>query len=187
MWPKIYNQSVLELALIAKQEKTSASNAVSVGVVDQKVEQEWETPSPEEIISLTRAHVEAMETSADDAIWVMAGMHHLLVRTTGRRTGGEHKVALPVWFDPEGHRIVVASFAGAKKDPAWYLNLAAAADEVSCKSQSGEYFSRVEILDGQEYERIWNLLVEDRSWYTDYQAQAERRLPLVRLPETRIP
>jgi deazaflavin-dependent oxidoreductase (nitroreductase family) len=174
LWPQIYNQSVLDLTN-AKQEKTSTSNAVSVGVVDQKVEQEWETPSPEEIISLTRA------------LWVMAGMHHLLVRTTGRRTGDEHKVALPVWFDPEGHRIVVASFAGAKKDPAWYLNLAAATDEVSCKSQSGEYFSRVEILDGQEYERIWNLLVEDRSWYTDYQAQAERRLPLVRLPETRIP
>ncbi|MSY45773.1 MAG: hypothetical protein F2686_09155, partial [Actinobacteria bacterium] len=60
--------------------------------MDQKVEQEWETPSPEEIIALTRAHVEALETSADDGIWVMAGMHHLLVRTTGRRTGDEHKV-----------------------------------------------------------------------------------------------
>src|SRR5205814_1932889 len=37
----------------------------------------------------------------------------------------------------------------------------------------------------EEIARIWNLFVQDRAWYADYQARTERRIPLVRLPETR--
>ena len=42
-----------------------------------------------------------------------------------------------------------------------------------------------EIIAGDEYDRIWALLVADRAWYDDYQAKTSRRIPLVRLPETR--
>ena len=83
----------------------------------QRVEQAWETPTLDEIAEISRGHVGAMESSADDEIWILSGMHHVIVRTVGRRTGNEHKVALPTWRDPDGHRIVVASFAGATKPP----------------------------------------------------------------------
>ena len=53
----------------------------------QKVEQVWETPSLDEIPVLSRAHVEAMESSEDDMIWVQAGMHQVLLRTIGRKSG----------------------------------------------------------------------------------------------------
>ncbi len=157
--------------------------------MDQKLEQTWETPTHEEIRQLSKTHVKAMETLDLDEVWIQAGMQHVLLRTTGRRTGTEHKVALPVWFDPRGHRIVVASFAGAKTDPAWFLNLLdrEANAEVSCKSQQGEFISAPEILDGDDYATTWALLNEDRAWYNDYQAITDRRIPLVRLPETRIP
>jgi len=153
----------------------------------QKVEQAWETPSLEEIPVMTRAHVQSMETSDEDAVWCLAGMHHVLIRTVGRKSGKEHKVALPFWRDPDGNRVVVASFAGAPNHPSWYVNLAdrAANPEILVRVQGDQYWSVPEILDGDEYDRIWQLLTADRAWYVDYQAKTQRKVPLVRLPETR--
>lgn len=153
----------------------------------QKVEQVWETPSHDEIPKISAVHVQAMETMDADEVWQQAGMHHVLLRTRGRRSGKEHKVALPFWRDPDGHRIVVASFAGSEQDPSWFVNLAdrEANPEVRVKVQGGEFWSVPEILDGEDYTRTWDLLVADRAWYVDYQARTDRRIPLVRLPETR--
>lgn len=153
---------------------------------EQKVEQLWETPSLEEIPVITRAHVQAMEASDADEAWQIAGMHHVVLYTTGRKTGKEHKVALPTWLDPDGHRIVAGSFAGHDHHPAWFLNLRDRKEpEVRCRVQGRSFFSVPEILEGEEYDRIWALFTEDRAWYLDYQAKTTRRIPLVRLPETR--
>jgi deazaflavin-dependent oxidoreductase (nitroreductase family) len=156
---------------------------------DQHVEQVWETPPLDEIPKLSVAHVQAMATmDAEPMVWEQAGMQHVLVRTIGRRSGTEHKVALPTWNDPEGRRVVVASFAGAPDHPAWYLNLSdrAANPEVLCTVRGGrQFWSEHEILHGDEYDRVWDLLTADRAWYTTYQAKTDRRIPLVRLPETR--
>jgi deazaflavin-dependent oxidoreductase (nitroreductase family) len=128
-----------------------------------------------------------METSDADNVWVWVGMHHVLLRTIGRRSGNEHKVALPFWLDPDGHRIVVASFAGAAKDPAWFLNLSdrTANPEALVRVQGGRFWSDPQVLDGDDYSRIWDLLVLDRPHYLDYKAKTDRRIPLVRLREIR--
>ena len=154
---------------------------------DQRVEQEWETPALDEIVELTKMHVAAMETSDDDLVWQQVGMHHVLLHNIGRKSGREHKVALPTWNDPDGHRIIVASYAGAPGHPAWYLNIADrdANPRVRCRVQGGEFWSDHELLtDGPERDRLWDLLVEDRAWYATYQAKTDRTIALVRLPET---
>lgn len=153
----------------------------------QKVVQEWATPSLEEIAAISHGHVQALESSDDDAVWVQAGMHHVVLRTLGRRSGREHKVAVPFWRDAGGVPVVVASYAGAANHPAWYLNLAdrEANPEVHVRTQAGQYWSVPDILDGEEYRRTWELLTADRAWYDDYQGKTDRRIPLVRLPETR--
>jgi deazaflavin-dependent oxidoreductase (nitroreductase family) len=154
---------------------------------DQKVEQMWETPPPDEIVAISKGHVDAMESSDADEIWQVAGMHHVVVRTVGRKSGNEHKVALPIWRDPDGHRIVAGSFAGADRHPSWFLNLRDrdANPEVLCRVQGSQYWSVPEVLEGDEYDRIWKLFTADRAWYNDYQAKTDRQIPLVRLPETR--
>lgn len=166
---------------------TPGSSSVRHVTESQKVIQEWETPPLDRIPVISREHVEALESSNEHPDWVQAGMHHVVLRTLGRRTGREHKVAVPIWWDPEGVRLIVASFAGADHHPSWYLNLAdrAANPEVHVQAQTNHYWSVPEILEGGEYERIWALLTEDREWYNDYQAKTPRRIPLVRLPETR--
>lgn len=153
----------------------------------QKVEQAWATPSLNEIPKITKMHVQALETMQGDEVWVQAGMHHVTVQTVGRKSGKVHKVALPIWRDANGHRVVVASFAGAVGHPSWYLNLRdrESNPEVRCGAQSGAYWSVPEILHGDDYTETWAQLTADRAWYVDYQAKTDRLIPLVRLPETR--
>jgi hypothetical protein len=53
------------------------------------------------------------------------------------------------------------------------------------KTQEGAFWADAEILDGDEYERIWVQLNTDRPYYDDYQSRTDRRIPLVRLKEKR--
>lgn len=154
---------------------------------EQHVDQAWETPSLDEIPLITKGHVAALESTDADAAWVLAGMHHIVITTVGRKSGNEHKVALPFWRDPDGARVVVASYAGAPQNPSWFVNLAdrSANPEIRCRVQHGEFWSVPEILEGDEHTRIWGLLTDDRAWYDNYQAKTERTIPLVRFPETR--
>jgi len=113
------------------------------------------------------------------------GMHHIILTTIGRRSGKEHKCALPIWRDEDGHRVVVGSFAGADKEPDWLANLRdkASNSEVKIRTQNSEYVSTPEILEGLERDLLWNQLCEDRAWYNDYQERTERVIPLIRFSE----
>ena len=144
-------------------------------------------PPRDEIPGISRNHVAFMESTDDDQAWVLAGMHHVILRTVGRRSGAEHKVALPFWRDPEGNRVVVASFSGAPQHPSWYLNLSdrGANPEVLVRVQGGSFWSEPQILEGDDYDRTWAGLTADRPWYNDYQSRTDRRIPLVRLTEGR--
>lgn len=149
---------------------------------DQQSE-EFEEPEFEKIAKISRKHVAALEQTDDDSVWILAGMNHVVLTTIGRRSGREHKVALPFWLDPDGHRIVVASYAGAEQHPAWYLNLSdrAANPRVHVRVQGGTYWSEPQVLDGADYEATWKALVADRPHYADYRTRTTRRIPLVRL------
>lgn len=145
---------------------------------------EFYTPEHETIYRVSRTQVEMMEAATDPEGWVFRGMEHLVLRTVGRRSGREHKVALPNWRDSGGMTVVVASNAGAPSHPAWYLNLTDrdANPDVLVKTREGEYRTVPEILDGRERDRIWALLIRDRPFYADYQEGTDRVIPLVRLP-----
>lgn len=162
---------------------TAADRADASGQANE----DFDEPTRDEIPVITREHVKALMATDDESVWVMAGMAHVIIRTVGRRSGKEHTITVPYWRDPEGHRVVVASFAGAPNHPAWYFNLAdpEANPEVWMKERSHEFWAEPQVLDGDEYARIWDLLTTDRPFYLDYQSRTERRLPLIRLVETR--
>ena len=152
----------------------------------QQASREFRTPTHEEIVAISAQHVAMMETSDADETWIWVGMEHLLLHTVGRRSGNVHKVALPFWRDAQGRRVVVASFAGHAKDPAWFLNLSdrSANPDVLVRVQGGTYRTVPEILEGDDYASTWAGLTADRPWYDDYVAKAGgRRIPLVRLAE----
>ena len=154
---------------------------------DQKIAQEWATPTHDQIVEITRGHVAGMEASDADPVWVIAGMHHVMLRTVGRKSGNIHKVALPTWNDADGVRVIVASFAGHERNPSWFVNLADADanPEVLCRVQGAMFWSTPEVLTGDPRDSTWARLVADRPWYNDYQNKTARPIPLVRLPESR--
>lgn len=143
----------------------------------------FDEPARDEIPARTREHVAAMEASDADEVWFLAGMHHLLLRTVGRRSGRPQKAALPYWRDAGGHPIVVASYAGSPNHPAWYLNLSdrKANPEVLVRTQRESWWAEAQELVGDGYRETWDALVQDRPFYVDYQSRTTRELPLVRL------
>ena len=114
------------------------------------------------------------------------GLHHLLLTAIGRRSGKPHVVCLPYWLDEDGSLVVVASFAGSPKHPAWYLNVTDRVRNASVSVRDGRkvYAAEAEILTGTNRERVWAALTADRPFYADYQKRTAREIPLVWLRRT---
>jgi deazaflavin-dependent oxidoreductase (nitroreductase family) len=152
---------------------------------DQRAE-EFETPPYEEIPAITRNHLVFLESTNDADAWLMAGMKAIILRTVGRKSGKARKVVLPYWKDVAGNRILAASYGGGPVNPAWFHNLADREPnpKVWIKEREFEAFVRADVLEGDEHAEIWQALIADRPWYTDYLANTVReRIPLIRLVE----
>jgi deazaflavin-dependent oxidoreductase (nitroreductase family) len=152
--------------------------------ISQKMEP-LEKELPEWNPEAARRDVVSMEEMSDDAVWSKRGMNTLLVEMVGRKSGRVHKVALPYWVDDDGERIIVASLGGAPQHPQWYFNLADAEKNprVRVKTRDLEFWAAPQVLDGDDYERVWAELVVDRPVFAIYQERCERRVPLVKLVE----
>jgi deazaflavin-dependent oxidoreductase (nitroreductase family) len=151
---------------------------------DQSAEVSW-TPPRWLIPWITSATVWIYEKTDGLIGQRGGGMDNLLLYTIGRRSGRRATVCLPYWLDPEGRRIVVASFAGGPRHPAWYHNLAdsEANPDVGVRDGRRVFRATAEVLAGEERERIWQMLVAERPFYGRYQEKTTRRIPLVRLIE----
>jgi deazaflavin-dependent oxidoreductase (nitroreductase family) len=105
------------------------------------------------------------------------GFPTLLLTTTGRKTGKARTVPLPYFPHPEGY-VVVASFAGGPKNPAWYDNLVARSDvEVQVKARR---FRAVATPAGPaERPAIWSRIVATAPNYGDYEKITSREIPVV--------
>ncbi len=145
----------------------------------------FDTPTRDEIVAMTAPHLAHMEKSSESRAWHSAGMNFVLITAVGRKSGAERKTPLPYWRDRDGHRIIAASFAGEPQNPAWYVNIAdkTANPTIRVRERALEYWSDIEILEGDEYDTIWNELIIDRPFYIAYRAKSGRRIPLIRLPE----
>jgi deazaflavin-dependent oxidoreductase (nitroreductase family) len=134
---------------------------------------------------ITKVQVSIYERSNGRFGSFAAGMPHLLLRTVGRKSGRESTVCLPFWKDGHGGRIVVASYSGGPRNPAWYHNLAdrRANPDVVVRDRHRVFRARADVLEGAERAAIWERLVADRPFYARYQEMTRRRIPVVRLRE----
>lgn len=153
---------------------------------DQKSALHW-SPPDWTFPLITRMQSWIYEKSGGRLFTRAAGMHHLLLRTLGRRSGQRKVACLPFWLDSDGQRIVVASLGGAAHNPGWYHNLSdtAANPEVIVRDKRRVLWAKARVLEGEERSAIWKELVLDRPFYEVYQTKTERLIPLIRLVETR--
>jgi deazaflavin-dependent oxidoreductase (nitroreductase family) len=111
----------------------------------------------------------------------LGGLPTLLLTTTGRKTGLARTVPLPYFPHPDGV-MVVASFAGDPKHPAWYVNLVANPDvEVQIKAR--RFRATATPAGPDERPAVWASLVALAPQYADYQRMTPREIPIVVLRE----
>jgi deazaflavin-dependent oxidoreductase (nitroreductase family) len=107
----------------------------------------------------------------------------LLLTTTGRRTGRPHTV--PLLYLGEGDTLVViASYGGRDRHPAWYLNLVAT-PEVEVQVRKGRFKARARTAGPEERSSWWPRVVAAYGDYAVYQTRTDRMIPVVLLEPDR--
>jgi deazaflavin-dependent oxidoreductase (nitroreductase family) len=106
------------------------------------------------------------------------GMPLIELVTTGRRSGKERSTMLSVPI-VEGDRLVlVASFGGDDRHPAWYLNLQANPEvRVTVARTTRTMIART--ATEEEKAELWPRIVSVYEGYARYQKRTEREIPVV--------
>jgi F420H(2)-dependent quinone reductase len=103
----------------------------------------------------------------------------LLLTSRGHKSGESRDVTLHFLRD-DGSYVVIASFAGADRDPAWWRNLRAHPEaEVMVDGRRLEV--RASEAEGARRELLWARIVEADRAYEDYQRRTARRIAVVLL------
>ena len=106
------------------------------------------------------------------------GMPVLMLATTGRKSGKVRTTMLTSPIQEGESLVIVASFGGDNRNPAWYLNLRENPDvEVTMRGSTRKMRARVASID--EKERLWPLVTAKYKGYAAYQRRTERDIPLV--------
>jgi deazaflavin-dependent oxidoreductase (nitroreductase family) len=112
---------------------------------------------------------------------VAGGMSTLLLTTIGRKSGLPRTVPLPYFPHPEGY-VIVASYAGGPRNPAWYDNLVAQ-PQVELQIRGRRMRAIATPASGRERSEVWSRLLEVAPMYADYARIAPREIPLIVLRE----
>ena len=112
----------------------------------------------------------------------LANMPVLLLTMTGAKSG--RTITKPLVYTKDGDRIVViASFAGAPKNPAWHNNLVA--NPVATVEVGSERFRvRAALTTGEERQRLFDRQAKQMPIFVEYQQKTTRQIPVLVL--TRI-
>ncbi len=108
----------------------------------------------------------------------VAHMPVVILTTTGRRTGAARTTVLtsPV---QDGDRVVlVASYGGDRRHPAWFLNLREHPD-VRLRTGTMDRLMRARIAAPEERAELWPRIVAAYSGYGRYQERTDREIPVV--------
>lgn len=108
-------------------------------------------------------------------------MPALVLITTGRKSGQQRRAPLAYFPDGPGRWLIVAAYAGALENPAWYHNLAANPDRVSIELDGHTHHVAVEELHGSDRELAWKQITEANGRFVKYQNKTDRQLPIIRL------
>jgi deazaflavin-dependent oxidoreductase (nitroreductase family) len=107
----------------------------------------------------------------------MLGADVLTLRTTGRRSG-QARDAPMFYLEDAGNYAVVASNAGSRRPPAWWLNLQAHQD-AEAHVRGAVHRVRARPASESETAALWPRFVEMYAGYDHYRSIATRSLPVV--------
>ncbi|HEX4705934.1 MAG TPA: nitroreductase/quinone reductase family protein [Pseudonocardiaceae bacterium] len=105
------------------------------------------------------------------------GTRVLLLTVAGRKTGTPHTVAVS-YFDHDGGYLLAGSAGGAKYDPQWVRNLAAAKKAtIQIGGMSHDVDAR--LAEGAERDTLWrDVVVATAPFFGKYQEKSGRTIPV---------
>ncbi|BCB78226.1 nitroreductase family deazaflavin-dependent oxidoreductase [Phytohabitans flavus] len=109
------------------------------------------------------------------------GMNALVLTTVGAKSGIERRTPVGWFPGGDGRWLIVASAAGAPKNPAWYHNLAAHPDRAQVEVGGRTVAVVAEQLNGAEREEAWRQITAAAPRFAEYQDKTDRELPIIRL------
>jgi deazaflavin-dependent oxidoreductase (nitroreductase family) len=111
----------------------------------------------------------------------MMGFNALVLTTKGAKSGARR--TNPVgWFPgPDGSWLIVASAAGAARNPAWYYNIAAHPDDVTVEMDGRTIAVTAEQLHGADRDKAWQQITTAVPRFAQYEQKTDRVLPVIRL------
>jgi deazaflavin-dependent oxidoreductase (nitroreductase family) len=105
------------------------------------------------------------------------GSKILLLTTKGRKSG-EPRTS-PLIYQEDGDRyVIVASKGGAPAHPDWYLNLQKNPN-VELQVLDEVFPALARTAEGEERERLWQLVNQQWPDYATYQTKTDREIPVV--------
>lgn len=111
----------------------------------------------------------------------MGGMNALVLTTVGRKSGVERSSPVGYFSGDDGGWLIVASAAGAPKNPAWYYNIAAHPDKVHIETAGRTVAVTTEQLHGAARDEAWQHITASAERFAQYQRKTDRELPIIRL------
>lgn len=136
-------------------------------------------PKPKAIKRIGEIHVRLYRFTRGLIGKRMDGLDILLLTTIGKKTGLARTVPLPYFRDGESY-VLIASFGGNAKNPAWLGNLKST-PEVDVQVGAKKLKLKARVLEGDERTRVWGQVTHDYPRYLNYQAKTERQIPVVLL------
>ncbi len=124
-----------------------------------------------------RVHRQVYRLSRGRLGATLQGIPHLLLTTTGRRSGQARTVPLSYLRDGESY-VLIASNGGSDRPPAWWLNLM---KSPRARIQVGRecFEALASEARGEERARLWPRVTALNSVYSHYERMTDRQIPLV--------
>jgi deazaflavin-dependent oxidoreductase (nitroreductase family) len=106
------------------------------------------------------------------------GMPVVILTTTGRKSGKQRTTMLTTPIHDDRRVVLVASYGGDDRHPAWFLNVRDNPD-VELELKGEKRAMRAHVASPEEKAALWPDVVKSYKGYADYQTKTERDIPLV--------
>lgn len=107
-----------------------------------------------------------------------AGMPVVMLTTTGRRSGKPRQTMLTSPVQNGDSLVLVASYGGDNRHPAWFLNLRDN-PEVTATTRGKTRKMRARVASAEEKDELWPRVVAAYRGYGQYKKRTDRDIPLV--------
>ena len=109
------------------------------------------------------------------------GIETLMLETVGAKTGQPRQSVLGFFPDGDDAWLVIASLAGAARNPAWLHNLGTQPEATVQFADGQRVGVRGETLVGADLAAAWQRLEQEGPEYPKYRTKTDREIAIVRL------